>query len=74
MQLVGRGLKLIGEDELVNSDGTRKASGRSTNPASKAYTTDFTKKFDAVADSSPIYGQLRNLVDLTIAAAFIQYC
>ena len=71
MQLWAR-IEVIGEDEFVNSDGTRKARGRSTNPASKAYTTDFTKKFDAVADNSPVYGQLRNLVDFTIAAAFIQ--
>ncbi len=72
MKLVGQGLKLIGEDEMVNSDGTRRANGRSANPASKAYTTDFTKKFAAIADRSPVYGQLRNLVDLTIAAAYIQ--
>jgi hypothetical protein len=72
MQLVGRGLKLIGADEMVNSDGTRRDSGRSSNPASKAFTTDFTKKFEAIADSSLIYGQLRNLVDLTIAAAYVQ--
>ena len=72
MQLVGQGLKLIGEDEQVNRDGSRKTRGGSMNPASKAFTTDFTKKFEAIAAQSPIYGQLRNLVDLSIACAFIQ--
>ncbi len=72
MQMVGQGLKLIGEDEKVNRDGSRQAKGGSANPASKAFTTDFTKKFEAIAAQSPVYGQLRNLVDLTIAAAFIQ--
>ena len=72
MQMVGQGLKLIGEDEQVNRDGSRKSKGGSANPASKAYTTEFTKKFEAIAAQSPVYGQLRNLVDLTIAAAFIQ--
>lgn len=72
MQMVGQGLKLIGEDEQVNRDGSRKVKGGSANPASKAFTTDFTKKFEAIAAQSPVYGQLRNLVDLTIAAAFIQ--
>ena len=64
-------LKLIGEDEQVNRDGSRKTRGGSMNPASKAFTTDFTKKFEAIAAQSPIYGQLRNLVDLSIACAFI---
>jgi hypothetical protein len=72
MQMIGQGLKLIGEDEQVNRDGSRKVKGGSANPASKAYTTEFTKKFEAIAAASPVYGQLRNLVDLTIAAAFIQ--
>lgn len=72
MQMVGQGLKLVGEDERVNPDGSRKVKGGSANPASKAYTTEFTKKFEAIAAASPVYGQLRNLVDLTIAAAFIQ--
>jgi hypothetical protein len=72
MELVGQGLKLVGEDELVNADGTRRVKGLSSNPASKAFTNDFTKKFNAIADHSPVYGQLRNLVDLTFAAAFMQ--
>jgi hypothetical protein len=71
MQMVGHGVKLIGEDELVNTDGTRRNSTKS-NPASKAFTSDFTKKFDAIASTNPIYAQLRNLIDMSIAAAYIQ--
>lgn len=72
LQMVGQGVKLVGEDELVKSDGTRKSTGRATNPASRAFTTDFTKKFNHIAETNPIYGQLRNLIDMTIAAAFMQ--
>lgn len=72
MKLVGQGVKLIGEDELIERDGSRKQSGRATNPASRGYTMEFTKKFPMIADQSPVYGQLRNLIDMTIAAAFIQ--
>ncbi len=71
-RMVGQGVKLVGADELVNSDGTRKQAGGRANSASRAFTTDFTKKFSMIADRSPVYSQLRNLVDLTIAAAFIQ--
>ena len=69
-RMVGQGVKLVGEDELVSSDGTRKRAGGRANSASRAFTTDFTKKFRLIADRSPVYSQLRNLVDLTIAAAF----
>ncbi len=72
MMIEGQGLKLVAEDELVNRNGERKVKGATTNPASKAFTNDFTKKFNLIADASPVYGQLRNLVDLTFAAAFIQ--
>ncbi|MFK7737663.1 MAG: DUF1598 domain-containing protein [Pirellulaceae bacterium] len=72
MQLVGQGVKLIGEDELVSRDGSRKASGRAANPASRGFTTEFSKKFMQIAEQSAVFGQLKNLVDLSIAAAFIQ--
>lgn len=72
MELVGEGLKLVGEDELVDRNGNRKVQGATSNPASKAFTVDFTRKFSQIADKSLVYGQLRNLVDLSFAAAFIQ--
>lgn len=72
MQLVGNGVKLIGEDEKVDANGNRKSSGKAANPASRGYTTEFTKKFNNIAASHPVYAQLRNLVDLSIAAAYIQ--
>ena len=71
MKLVGQGVKLIGEDERVRADGSRDSSLRS-NPASKAFTTDFTKKYSAIAATNPIYAQLRNLIDMSIVAAYMQ--
>ncbi len=71
IRLSGQGLKLVGENEVVKSDGTRVSSQRE-NRASKRYTTSFTKHFAKAAEADPVYGQLRNLVDLSIAAAFIK--
>jgi len=71
MQLVGDGVKLVGEDELVTAGGQRKASVR-TNAASQAFVAGFTKKYSELAERSPIYAQLRNLIDMAIAAAFMQ--
>jgi len=71
MQLVGDGVKLIGEDELVRADGTRGATG-SRNAASQMFVTGFTKRYPELAERSPVYAELRNLIDLSIAAAFTQ--
>ncbi len=71
MKLVGQGVKLVGEDELVRADGSRTASNTS-NAASKAFTADFTKKYNQIADANPIYAQLRNLIDMSIVAAYMQ--
>jgi hypothetical protein len=71
MELVGDGVKLVGEDEVVTSGGQRKDASRS-NPASQAFVTEFTEKYSRLADRSPVYAELRNLIDLAVAAAYIQ--
>ena len=70
-QFVGNGVKLVGTDELVGKDGQRQQAGRQ-NRASRKFTDTFSKKYNQIAEASPIYGQLRNCVDMLVAAAFIQ--
>jgi hypothetical protein len=72
MEMVGQGVKLIGEDELVNADGSRAVNGAHNNGASKAFTESFTKLYPELAKKSPVYAQLKNVIDLAIAAAFMQ--
>ena len=77
MELVGDGVKLVGEDELVTAGGQRKKAVGRGNKASRAFVTSFTKKYPELAERSPVYAELRNLIDLAIAAAYIQqqdYC
>jgi len=71
MQLVGDGVKLVGADEVVSSDGQRGKS-KTTNAASVSFVNGFTKKYPELAAKSPVFAQLRNLIDMSIAAAFIQ--
>lgn len=71
MELVGDGVKLVGENEVVGSDGSR-STARTSNPASDAFVKAFTKVYPKLADRAPIYAQLRNCIDLAVAAAFIQ--
>ena len=71
MQLVGDGVKLIGEDELVSSDGGRSGTGKGDR-ASQKFVHSFTKSYPKLANWSPIFAELRNVIDLSVAAAFIQ--
>lgn len=71
MQMVGNGVKLVSADELVRADGSRQTSRR-VDAASKAFTLAFTKRYPELASAIPVYAQLRNCVDLAVAAAFIQ--
>jgi len=71
VEFVGNGVKLVGEDEMVARDGTRVQSG-SQNRASRKFTQSFTQKYAQIAEQAPVYGQLRNCIDMLVAAAFLQ--
>lgn len=71
MELTGSGVQLLGENENVTNQGKRVSTGK-LNKASQKFTASFTKAYDKLAEVSPLYGELRNLMDMSIAAAFIQ--
>ena len=71
MQLEGQGVQLVGANELVQGDGTRAAAG-GENAASKAFCASFTANYPQIAAKNAVYAQLKNLIDMAIAAAFIQ--
>ena len=71
IQLVGQGVKLVGEDEVIAADGSRALTGGSQNPASRAFTRSFTDRYEKVAMVSPVYAELRNLIDIAIVAAYM---
>jgi hypothetical protein len=72
MELVGNGVKLVGENEVVSTGGQRQAAGR-VDGASQAFVAAFTKRYPALADRAPVYAELRNLIDLAVAAAYLQH-
>jgi len=71
MEIVGDGVKLIGEDEFVTAKGGRVAS-TVRNRASQQFVNSFTTKYPELASKAPVYAQLRNLIDMAVAAAYIQ--
>ena len=72
IELIGNGVNLVGADELVGADGKRFANTGRGNPATRAYAKSFTSKFEKIADEVPVYASLRNLIDMTIVAAYLQ--
>ena len=71
IELVGRGVKLVGADEAVLPDGRRMTADRADR-ASKTFTETFTRKYAEIAARNPVYAQLRTLIDLAVVAAYLQ--
>src|SRR5207253_10076640 len=63
MELVGQGVKLIGASELVAVTGQRAAAGGQSK-ASTLFCKAFTENYPQIAARSPVYGQLKNLIEL----------
>lgn len=71
-EFVGQGVQLQAEDKLIGADGSLAAGGAKPNKASELYTLAFTRKYPEISAASPVYAQLRTLIDLSIAAALIR--
>jgi hypothetical protein len=70
LELVGDVVKLVTEEQLVAGDGSRAVTAKS-NKASETFTKTFTQKYSELAARVPVFAEMRNVIDLTIAAAFI---
>ena len=72
MKINERGLQLVGENERVAGGGRRVRQGGRGNRASEAFCREFTEKFPLIAKRVRVYAELEDLVDIAIAAAYIQ--
>lgn len=71
MKLEGNGVQLLTEAELVDRFGNRRLSNRK-DKASKIFTESFTKNYKKIELANPIFGELSNVMDMAIVAAFVQ--
>jgi hypothetical protein len=71
IELVGQGVQLLTEAKLIGPDG-QLSSGAPGNKASETFAASFTRRYAELAEKSPVYAQLRNLIDMLVASAFIQ--
>jgi hypothetical protein len=69
-ELRGQGVKAMTEDEMLAADGTRQALG-SASPSAARWAKTFTDKYDELSAKEPIFGELRNCIDLAVIAALI---
>ncbi len=71
MELEGEGVQLISENQFVRENGMRGVT-KTVDRASEMFVKTFTTKYAELAKHEPVYAQLRDLIDMAIAAAFIQ--
>jgi hypothetical protein len=73
IELVGEGVKLVTEEEVVDSlTGKRQANTKTVDRASLEFTKSFTAQYPKLAQKILVYAQLRNLIDMFVCAAHIQ--
>jgi hypothetical protein len=69
-ELRGKGVKVLTEDEIV-SQGKVKGTGKASGPAQR-WADAMTSKYEQLMAKEPVFGDLRNLMDLCVLAAVIR--
>lgn len=69
-ELRGPGVKALTEDDVIAKDGTATSSGRK-NPIAQQWADQMTQCYDELSGANPVFGELRNIMDLCVIAALI---
>ncbi|MDR1289602.1 MAG: DUF1598 domain-containing protein [Planctomycetaceae bacterium] len=73
IELVGEGVKLVTEEEVVDSvTGKREVRSNTADKASSEFTRSFSAQYSKLAKKVLVYAQLRNVIDMFVCAAHIQ--
>ncbi len=70
-QFDGQRVQLLSQEELTDTQGNRSASA-TTRLSTQAFAKQFTEKYTELAERSPIFAELQNLIDVAVLAALIQ--
>jgi hypothetical protein len=70
-ELVGTGVKVLSENELLAERGERVHTGE-TSHRNQQFAASFTRHFPELAVKYPIYAELRNLFDLALVAGIMR--
>ena len=69
-ELVGPGVCVLSENEMLAAKGQRVHTGQS-DPLNQKFAESFTTQFESLAKKYPVYGDLRNIFDLSLVVALI---
>jgi hypothetical protein len=73
LELVGQGVQLQTEDRVILPGGALAVSTGTPNLAATTFANSFTERFPAIAAASPVFAELRNLIDLSICATWLRH-
>jgi Protein of unknown function (DUF1598) len=68
--LTGSNIKALSEDQFVTQNGQRVGTGNANKVAQK-WADLFTEKFDQLCTTNAVFGDLRNVIDLSVVATII---
>jgi hypothetical protein len=69
-ELRGGTVKALTEEDYLNSDGSRQHTGKAS-PLAQKWADNMTARFDELAVAEPVFGQMRNCMELAIIGALI---
>jgi hypothetical protein len=69
--LAGQGVKVLSENERLSAEGQQIHTGES-DELNRQFAHDFTEHFTELCVKYPLYGELRNLCDLALAATIVR--
>jgi len=69
-QIRGPGVKALTEDAYIDKSGERVVTGKSDDVAQR-WASTMSKRYDELAVAMPIFGELRNCMDLSVVAAIV---
>lgn len=70
-EMVGQGVKVLSENEMLTERGERVHTGKSDELTSR-FASTFTANFDKLCEKYPVYAELQNIFDLALVAAVLK--
>lgn len=70
-QFIGQRAQLLTQEEVADAEGNR-SNAPTTKVSVQAFAKLFTDKFAQLADKSPVFGELQNLIDWAMFAALLK--
>jgi len=68
----GQGVQLKSEDKVIDNQGRLHNSGFPVSKPNQMFATSFTKQYKEIASRAVVFAHMRNLIDLSVAAAFLR--